>query len=126
MKKILLLLTLFFMTAFEVNAYAIKVYDDLGNRVGTYRKEGDKFVLYDFNDKKIENPEEFIKNPPKQEYLKQYTQYVYDSNMMPIGTFTSGWYDSSGRYYPRESYPAGSYYFPRTPYIIRQKVNTKF
>ena len=42
------------LTVCETFAYSVKVYDQWGNRVGTYKKEGDNYVLYDFNDKKVE------------------------------------------------------------------------
>ncbi|MBR1776331.1 hypothetical protein IJ750_04585 [bacterium] len=108
MKKTLLLFLISIFSSASVFAYAVKVYDEMGNRVGTYRKEGDKFVLYDFNDKKVENPETLIQNAPSQKTLTQYSQYLYDENMNPIGSFTTGFYGSNGRYYPR------GFYYPKS------------
>ena len=120
MRKILITLFCILLTVSETFAYAIKVYDEYGNRVGTYRKEGENFQLYDFNDKKVDNPESLIKNAPDKRTLTEYSRTFYDENMMPIGTWRSGFYGNNGRYYPRhtEFYPAG-FYKTRTPYIVR-------
>jgi hypothetical protein len=56
MRKILFVIFIFLFFVSESFAYSIKVYDQMGNRVGTYRKEGDNFVLYDFHDKKVDAP----------------------------------------------------------------------
>ncbi len=126
MRKIFILSAILLLTVTESFAYAIKVYDEYGNRVGTYRKEGDRYQLYDFYDNKIDNPDSLIKNAPNQRTLKEYTQTFYDENMMPIGTWSSGYYGNNGRYYPRhtEFYPA-PFYKTRTPYIVRPHANTQ-
>ena len=126
MRKIFILSAILLLTVSEAFAYAIKVYDEYGNRVGTYRKEGDRYQLYDFYDNKIENPDRLIKNAPNQKTLTEYTRTFYDENMMPIGTWHSGLYSSNGRYYPRhtEFYPA-PFYKTRTPYIVRPHANTQ-
>lgn len=125
MHKILILFAIILFAASEIYAYSIKVYDEYGNRVGTYRKEGDVYQLYDFNDNKVDNPEKLIKNAPDSTTLKEYSQIFYDENMVPIGTWKSGLYSSTGRYYPRhtEFYPA-PFYRTRTPYIVRPHANT--
>lgn len=125
MKKILIFLTIILFTVSETFAYAIKVYDEYGNRVGTYKKEGDNYQLYDFNDNKVEQPDLLIKNAPDARTLKQYSQTFYDENMMPIGGWQSGYYGSNSRYYPRhtEFYPAG-FYKTRSPYIVRPHAQT--
>ena len=125
MRKILVLFFIFLFTISQVYAYAIKVYDEYGNRVGTYKKEGDSYQLYDFNDKKVENPENIIKNAPSQKTLTEYSRTFYDENMIPIGSWRSGFYGNNGRYYPRygEFYPTGFYRTP-TPYIIRQNAKS--
>ncbi len=124
MRKIFIILSIILLTVSESFAYAIKIYDEYGNRIGTYRKNGDKYELYDFNDKKVDNPEKLMKNPPSQRTLKEYQQTFYDQNMMPIGTWRSGFYGSNGRYYPRhvEFYPTG-FYKTRSPYIVRPNAN---
>ena len=120
MKKIILSLCILFFGVSQVFAYSIKLYDQWGNRIGTYKKEGENYILYDFYDKKIENPEDLIKNAPSQRTLKEYTQYFYDANFVPIGSFSTGLWSNSGRYYPR-----GGRYLPRcfyqspSPYIVR-------
>ena len=121
----LLILSLFLLFAFtEAYAYSIKVYDEYGNRVGTYRKEGDSYQFYDFNDKKVDSPDTVIENAPDKKTLTEYSQTFYDENMMPIGTWKSGFYGNNGIYYPRfgEYYPA-SWYKMRTPGIVRPRVN---
>ncbi len=125
MRRILILSAILFLTVTETFAYAIKVYDEYGNRVGTYKKEGDSYQLYDFNDRKIENPDNIIQNAPDKKTLTEYSQTFYDENMMPIGTWHSGFYGNNGRYYPRhtEFYPA-PFYKTRTPYIVRPHANT--
>ena len=87
-KIIIIMFVLFFFIS-ETFAYSIKVYDVYGNRVGTYRKEGDNYVLYDFYDKKVEDPSTLIKNAPSQKTLTQYTQTFYDESMSPIFSYTS-------------------------------------
>ena len=126
MRKIFILSAILLLTVTETFAYAIKVYDEYGNRVGTYRKEGDKYQLYDFYDNKIDNPDSLIKDAPNQKTLTEYTRTFYDENMMPIGTWHSGLYSSNGRYYPTntEFYPA-PFYKTRTPYIVRPHANTQ-
>ena len=127
MRKIFILFTILLLTVTETFAYAMKVYDEYGNRIGTYRKEGDHYQLYDFNDNKVDNPDSLIKNPPNQKTLTEYSQTFYDANMMPIGTWRSGFYGNNGKYYPRygEYRPAA---FGRmiSPYIVRPhaRVNT--
>ena len=126
MRKIFILFTIFFFTISETFAYAIKVYDEYGNRVGTYRKEGDHYQLYDFNDKKVDQPDMLIKDAPDKKTLTEYSQTFYDENMNPIGTWRSGLYSNDGKYYPRNSvfYPA-PFYKTRTPYIVRPHANTR-
>ena len=101
MRKIFILSAIILLTVTETFAYAIKVYDEYGNRVGTYRKEGDHYQLYDFNDKKVEQPDTIIKDAPDSKTLTEYSQTFYDENMTPIGSWHSGYYGSNGRYYPR-------------------------
>ena len=127
MRKYFLLLIVLLITMSETFAMALKVYDEYGNRVGTYRKEGDSYQLYDFNDKKVDSPEALIKNAPDQKTLTEYTQTFYDENMIPIGTYRSGFYGNNGRYYPRhgEFYPS-AFYRTRTPYIVRPRAQSNF
>ena len=125
MHKFLILSAIFLFFISESFAYAIKVYDEYGNRVGTYKKEGENYQLYDFYDKKIDNPDSIIKNAPSKRTLREYSRTFYDENMMPIGTFRSGLYGNNGRYYPinTEFYPAG-FYKTRTPYIVRPRAHS--
>lgn len=120
MRKILILSAIFVFTLAQAYAYSIKVYDEYGNRVGTYRKEGDKYQLYDFNDNKVDAPDMIIKDAPNKKTLTEYSQTFYDSDMNPIGTWRSGYFGNNGRYYPRGSvfYPS-PYYRTRSPYIVR-------
>ena len=120
MRKLLILSAIMLFTVTQSFAYSIKVYDEYGNRVGTYKKEGENYQLYDFNDNKVDYPEMIIKDAPSQKTLTEYTRTFYDENMMPIGTWRSGFYGNNGRYYPRngELVPAG-FYKTRTPYIVR-------
>ena len=103
----------------EANAYSIKVYDQMGNRVGTYKREGDNYVLYDFHDKKVDDPSALIKNAPNQKTLKEYSQTFYDENMMPIFTYSTGLYGNGGMHYPRGFYPPRCWYNTSTPSIVR-------
>ncbi len=124
MRKLLFTFIFFIFMTTECFAYSIKLYDEYGNRVGTYRKNGDNFELYDFNDNKVESPEKLIKNAPTQRMLKEYSQTFYDENMQPIGIWRSGFYGNDGRYYPRYGsfYPVGRNH-PRAPYIVRPRTN---
>lgn len=128
MKKLLITFTILILTISETYAYAIKVYDQMGNRLGTYRKEGDHFVLYDFYDKKVENPEDLIKNAPNQRTLTNFSQYFYDENMNPIGSYTSGLWSNYGEYYPRRwgyrYIPSGFYRPMGGNYIVRPSAKT--
>ncbi len=124
MKKIFILLTILLLTTLETFAYAIKVYDQMGNRLGTYRKEGENYVLYDFYDKKVENPEDLIKNAPNQKTLTNLSQYFYDENMNPIGSYTSGLWSNYGGYYPPHRWgyryvPYNYYRSMNNNYIVR-------
>ena len=125
MHRIVLLLLIFVFSVVQAYAYAIKVYDEYGNRVGTYKKEGENYQLYDFNDKKVDNPEKLIKNVPSQKTLTEYSRTFYDENMIPIGSWHSGYFSNDGRYYPRygEYYPA-AFYKTRIPYIVRPNANS--
>ena len=124
MRRLLILLLILLITVSESFAYAIKVYDEYGNRVGTYRKEGDGYQFYDFNDNKVDSPDMLIENAPDKKTLTEYSQTFYDENMIPIGTWRSGFYGNNGRYYPRygEYYPV-SWYKRQSPYIVRPRVN---
>lgn len=126
MRKIFILFAILFFSVSETFAFAVKVYDEYGNRVGTYRKEDGHYQLYDFNDKKVENPDNLIKNAPDQRTLTEYSQTFYDENMNPIGTWHSGFFGNDGRYYPRhpEYYPS-DFHRTGTPYIVRPHANTR-
>ena len=100
MNRIFLLLIILLSFTTETFAYAIKVYDEYGNRVGTYRKEGDKYQLYDFNDKKVETPDGLTHGNPKTKVMSENYQILYDENMIPIGRWEPVIYGSNGRYYP--------------------------
>ena len=118
MKKTIVLLLIFLLSLSETFAYAIKVYDEYGNRVGTYRKEGENYVLYDFKDNKVEQPEKLLDEVPSQKALTEYSRTYYDENMMPIGTYRSGYYGNNGLYYPRGAFfPSYSWRPSRTPSI---------
>ena len=123
MKQLAIILLTLIITTAQAFAYSVKVYDYWGNRVGTYKKEGDRYVLYDFNDKKVENPEDLIINPPSQKTLTNYTQYFYDENMNPIGSFTTGFWGNNGRYYPRGRFVPRAFYQTGSPSIVRQTTN---
>ena len=123
MKKLFVLSVIFLFGISETFAYAIKVYDEYGSRIGTYRKEGDNFVLYDFNDNKVENPASLIKNVPGQKTLSEYTRTFYDENMMPIGTFRSGLYGNNGKYYPRGIFYPSSWNSLGTPSVVCPRAN---
>lgn len=119
MRRLLVVLMLFLFAVSEACAYSIKVYDEYGNRVGTYKKEGDKYQFYDFNDNKVDRPEAVIQDAPTDKTLTEYSQTFYDENMMPIGTWRSGYFGNDGRYYPRGYfYPAG-FYKSHSPHIVR-------
>lgn len=124
MRKIFVLFTILLFTVTQSFAYSIKVYDEYGNRVGTYKREGEGYQLYDFNDNKVDAPEMLIKDAPDKKTLTEYSQTFYDQNMNPIGTWHSGFYGNDGRYYPRGGmfYPTG-FYNTRTPYIVRPHAN---
>lgn len=126
MRKLFILLTLFFFSFTNVLAYSIKVYDEYGNRVGTYRKEGDKYQFYDFNDNKVDRPEAIIKDAPTDRTLTEYSQTFYDENMMPIGTWRSGYFGNDGRYYPRGYLYPSAFYKTNSPKIVRPRAHSCF
>ena len=129
MRKIVLILLIFFISVSSAYSYAIKVYDEYGNRVGTYRKVGDSFEFYDFYDKKVDNAEEIIKNAPTQKTLSEVNRTLYDENFVPIGTYTTGVYTDGWRYYPRRfSKTIFSPFQPvtNTPYIVRPNARYTF
>jgi len=123
MHKILIIFAIFVFSVTQAYAYSIKVYDEYGNRVGTYRKEGDNYQFYDFNDKKVDSPEMVIKDAPDKKTLTEYSRTFYDSNMNPIGTWRSGYFGNNGRFYPRGGiYYPSAFYGTTTPYIVRPSV----
>ena len=124
MRKIFIIFVLFLFSINSIFAYSIKVYDEYGNRVGTYRKEGDKYQFYDFNENKVDHPEAVIKNVPTDKTLTEYSQTFYDENMMPIGTWRSGYFGNDGRYYPRGVYYPTCFYKTNTPQIVRPRAGT--
>ena len=126
MRKIFILFAVVLLTLSETFAYGIKVYDEFGNRVGTYKKEGDSYQLYDFNDRKVDQASTLIQNAPDNKTLTEYSQTFYDANMMPIGTWRSGFYGNNGRYYPRNGvfYPSTAFYQTKAPYIVRPHART--
>ena len=126
MHKFLILSAIILLSVTETFAYAVKVYDDYGNRVGTYRKVGQDYQFYDFYDRKIDNPETIIKNAPDKKTLTQYSQTFYDENMIPIGTYRSGFYGNDGRYYPRRGFYPTVFPKIRTPYIVRPNNHSEF
>jgi len=125
MRKIFILFIMFLFAISETFAYAIKVYDEYGNRVGTYRKNGDNYQFYDFNDNLVEQPDLIIQDAPDKKTLTEYSRTFYDENMMPIGTWRSGFYGNNGRYYPRGGvfYPTG-WRRPASPYMVRPHART--
>ena len=127
MKNLFFVLFVFCVLISETFAYSIKVYDEYGNRVGTFKKEGENYQLYDFYDKKVDRPDSLIQNVPTQKTLTEYSRTFYDENMMPIGTWYSGYYGNDGRYYPRdgEFIPFG-WRKSRTPYIVRPQANSSY
>ena len=125
MRKIFLFLMIILITASQTFAYSIKVYDEYGNRVGTYKKEGENYQLYDFYDKKVDSPEMIIKDAPDKKTLTEYSRTFYDENMNPIGTWRSGYFGNNGRYYPRGGmYYPSAFYKTRSPYIVRPHART--
>lgn len=124
MRKIFILSAIILFTVSQTFAYSIKLYDEYGNRIGTYKKEGDEYQLYDFNDNKVDNPAMLIREEPDKRTLTEYSQTYYDENMNPVYTWRSGFYGSDGRYYPRNAifYPTGVSGI-RTPYIVRPHAN---
>lgn len=123
MKRFCTILLFLLITTSSAMAYSIKVYDQWGNRIGTYRKEGENFVLYDFYEKKIENPQDLILHAPSQKSLKLYSEYFYDGYMNPIGEYAYGLWPQAGMYYPnRRMMP--NYMFRRNgASIVRQRAN---
>lgn len=124
MRKFIYIFLLLIIATTQTFGYAIKVYDQWGNRIGTYKKEGDNYVLYDFYDKKVENPEELMQNPPNQKTLTNYTQYFYDENMLPIMGFNAVC-RNTGRYYSNGRFFARCFYRNQGPSIVRPNANTK-
>ena len=127
MSRLLISFLIILLTITNVFGYAIKVYDEYGNRVGTYKKEGDNYQFYDFNDNKVDNPNTIIKNAPEQTTLTEYSHTFYDENMIPIGTWRSGFYGNDGKYYPRygQFFPSNMYK-TNTPYIVRPSAKNNF
>ena len=54
MQKSLILVILLFSLAIESFAYVIKVYDQNGDKIGTYRRIGNKQEFYDNNNQKAD------------------------------------------------------------------------
>lgn len=124
MHKLLVVFVIFLLAVSETFAYSVKVYDEYGNRVGTYKKEGDNYQFYDFNDNKVDRPEAVIKDAPSQKTLTEYSQTFYDENMMPIGTWRSGYFGNDGRYYPRGVCYPSAFYRTYSPQIVRPRAGT--
>ena len=119
MQKFLVLMLISIFTIAQTYAYAIKVYDEYGNRIGTYRKSNEKYEFYDFHENKVENPEDVIQNPPSQKTLIEiYQGRIYNPDMMPLDTYSNRLYDIWDKNSPkRYSFPP-SVNMPREPYIV--------
>lgn len=126
MKRSFILLLTLFITANITFAYSVKVYDEMGNRVGTYKKENGQFVLYDFNDNKVEDPSTLMQRQPSQQALNYYTQYLYTENMQPIAPYASNFYRNAGRYYRGFRYPSAWYQHSSGPAIVVPSVGEGF
>lgn len=63
MQKLLLLLLIFAMSTSMTFAYSIKLYNDNGYMIGTARKNGEDYEIYDLNDKRVTDYDAFYNSP---------------------------------------------------------------
>ena len=92
MKKILFSILLLVIFANSAFAYAIKIYDEYGSRIGTAKKVGENYELYDMDGKKFENYEKLHSSIPfdNKTTLQERIIYFYDQDLRPIGTISNG------------------------------------
>ena len=121
MCKLILILLIIFITAGESFAYAVKVYDEYGNRVGTYRKVGDGYEFYDFYDRKVEKAEDIIKNAPTQKVLSETEPRIYNSDLLPLDAYNFPIYGTEWRYHTRRYVRPHFVNMPRGRYIVRPR-----
>ena len=126
MRNLVLLIIIMLITGGEVFSFAIKVYDEYGNRVGTYRRVGDSYEFYDFYDRKVEKAEDIIKNAPSQNTLKEVGTRIYNPDMMPLDSYSSNLYGTYWRNYPRRFIRPQYVNSPRAPYIVRPRARDIF
>ena len=77
MQKFVLIVFIFIFTVSQTFAYAIKVYDENGNKIGTYKKENNCYPS-DFFDNNI--PYVARPNPNADSNISKYADYHEDMN----------------------------------------------
>lgn len=63
MKKLLLLLLMFVVSTSMAFSYSIKLYNDNGYMIGTAKKNGEDYEIYDLNDNRVKDYDAFYNSP---------------------------------------------------------------
>jgi len=126
MKKIILFILSFIFSTLIILSDEIKVYDELGNRVGTYKKINDKYEFYDFYERKIEDPSSVIKNAPDQNTLKNYSQEYKVTKDAITDMYINNSFSGRYRRFDRGFIQPKCWYNYQTPSIVRPSAKTNF
>ena len=79
MQKFVLIVFIFIFTVSQTFAYAIKVYDENGNKIGTYKKENNCYQFYDLKGKKAQKPSVPVRYYPLENDF--YPSDFFDNNI---------------------------------------------
>ena len=56
--------------------FSIRIHNEQGERIGTVKRENNVFRLYDMHERLVDNPAEFMKQPPNECYLFDVSGYA--------------------------------------------------
>ena len=107
MKKIFIIFLLFFLTVCESYAYTVKLYDQYGNHIGSAKKNGEQYEIYNLNNDKVESYDDLFDKTATKQIITEYSRVIYDQNLRPVGTFTEGIY---GNVAPIDTFGIFRYY----------------
>jgi len=91
MKKIFVFLFLICLSVTQVQAYSVKIYNESGNLIGTAKKSGNDYEIYDLNGNKVIDYDTFYTSTGDEDRkkLKEGINYVtIESGQIPGNVFS--------------------------------------